>query len=105
MKVAAELDDLRHVVVVFFVDATFGTRVEEVVACCELKDHAGDTPDVNGGAPVTSADNSFRGAILPRLDILGVMVISGGGIAQVGYLDTEGGEVDVASGSPRAVRS
>lgn len=52
--------------------------------------HASNTPNVDGKTPITSTDDSFRRAILPRLYIFGEVFIYRRGITKIGDLNDDG---------------
>ena len=99
---AQQLDDLRDVIVVF---AVLGARlrIEQIVACNELKNlgvsalsgefpggtyHGSHAPYVGAGAPFRAEDDLGR-PILPSLDVVGEVVVDPARVAEIGNLDTD----------------
>ncbi|RNA07690.1 hypothetical protein BpHYR1_027982, partial [Brachionus plicatilis] len=78
-----KLDDVGYVVLVARV-VLAAVWLEQVVAGGQLERHACQTPDV-GACCVARAQDDLQRAILPRLNVLGEMVIGPAGVAQVRY--------------------
>ena len=63
-------------------------RLDQVVAGGQLEGHARERPEI-GGRTVARAEYDLERAVLTRLYVLGEVVISPAGVAQVGDLDLE----------------
>ena len=84
---ANQLDDLRHVVVVLGVRLP-ASRIEQVVACQQLKHKARKRPQVCAGAPMV-AQQHFGRPVLACLDLVREVVVHPAGIAQVCDFDRD----------------
>jgi len=91
-KVAQKLHDLCQVVIVFGEDLALRLWLEEILRSQQLKHQTCDAPYIDSVIPVTPPDDSFRRAILPCLNILGIVSLRGRRIPKVGYLYKDGVE-------------
>ena len=87
LALANQLRNRGQVVVVLGVGLSL-FRVEEVITSDELKDHAGERPDVGTSVVVAIKDDFWR-TVLSGLDYVRVVLVGVAGVAHVDKLDVE----------------
>jgi hypothetical protein len=83
IKVAEELDNQRHMIVVLGKQVGLRLRVKQILRSEELEHDACDRPDIGGVRPVRASQNGFRRSILSCLDILGKVAFGWCRIAKI----------------------
>jgi hypothetical protein len=89
---AQQLQDLRDVIIVFIVFSS-GLRLEQVIARQQLEEQTRSRPHVHALIP-TRSQNDLRTPVLPRLNVVGKVMINPTGVAQIGNFDRDTFERD-----------
>ena len=86
-EVTQELNDLRHMVIIFGEEFSLTVRVKEEVGRQEFEDYTGDAPYIGPCVPVAPADDDLRSAVLACLNVLGKMFLGRCCVAKICNLD------------------
>lgn len=84
---AQQLHDLRAMIVVLAEQLSLTLRIEQVLGREQFENDARQAPHVRRRAPVAAPRDGLGRAVLPRLDVFGVVFVDRRRIAEVGDLD------------------